>query len=446
MNGKGFIGRLESLRGLAALSVAACHSLLWLSFLHEDAIWAKPVHEISGIQATIARALLAVFNGAAAVDVFFVLSGYVLARSLSAAGSPLSVWLPFIMRRFFRILPAFWLSLALTFVYLKYVYPGYAMHSHAAAWFGWWYKERLSSATLWSNMFFRQTDLNPNAWTLRVEMVMAMVFPILAVVIGSGRWLRSAVVLCIAFGISWMARHTDLKALYFGYMFVAGVVVERHGDRFFKALSRHCTLAILACSAAAIVGVFMVYSLDHHPIPDVVTTVAASLLIGALASSERVVSPRSCSTLAETSQGRAVSEPATVALDAVLRWFDAPWARFVGRISYSFYLLHFVVLYETARLTLQYVSDSLLESVPLLVQLAVAIISIGIAVPVSWAVYSLVEIPCNKVGKVFSSKAAAGFQRLAGLLPGNVLGRPAVSRDGGRLGTLRLTDDATVPG
>ena len=100
-----FIGRLEALRGLAAMTVAAGHALL--------------VAPVSGLHESLVKVLVLLFNGQAAVTVFFVLSGFVLGLSLrrsteSFASGTIRFW----VRRWFRIYPAFLASTALIVGYL----------------------------------------------------------------------------------------------------------------------------------------------------------------------------------------------------------------------------------------------------------------------------------------------------------------------------------------
>ncbi|MDO3529886.1 acyltransferase family protein, partial [Ralstonia pseudosolanacearum] len=75
---QGFVGRLESLRGIAALGVAIFHALIWIAFGAERALFTQTVESVHGVQVTIARTILSAFCGPAAVIVFFVLSGFVL--------------------------------------------------------------------------------------------------------------------------------------------------------------------------------------------------------------------------------------------------------------------------------------------------------------------------------------------------------------------------------
>src|SRR6266496_177159 len=92
-----FITRLESLRGVAAMTVAIGHSF---RVFHGD-----------GAQALASTWIDRVFNGNAAVTLFFVLSGYVLGLSLrNASAFSVRSMGAFGVRRFFRIYPVFLLS------------------------------------------------------------------------------------------------------------------------------------------------------------------------------------------------------------------------------------------------------------------------------------------------------------------------------------------------
>ena len=87
-----FLPRLESLRGVAALIVVGYHAS----------------HRISGgvaynwFDGFAWRVFTAVSNGTGAVVVFFVLSGFVLARSLESNSDPVR----FLRNRVFRLFPA----------------------------------------------------------------------------------------------------------------------------------------------------------------------------------------------------------------------------------------------------------------------------------------------------------------------------------------------------
>jgi peptidoglycan/LPS O-acetylase OafA/YrhL len=83
-----FDPRLESMRGIAALAVAAYHGMSAFA-------GGSTPHPLDW--------LLYAFNSAASVMFFFVLSGYVLGCALNREGK-IS---PFLMRPAFRIIPSF---------------------------------------------------------------------------------------------------------------------------------------------------------------------------------------------------------------------------------------------------------------------------------------------------------------------------------------------------
>src|SRR5438874_7442953 len=101
-----FHPRIESLRGIAALMVAVFHSIHLLPVDGIPHIYLRTISDVHGAQAITTRLLMVFFNGGAAVSLFFVMSGLVLALSLRRDQRPVSQLAPaFAARRFFRIYP-----------------------------------------------------------------------------------------------------------------------------------------------------------------------------------------------------------------------------------------------------------------------------------------------------------------------------------------------------
>ena len=77
---------------------------------------------------------------------------------------------------------------------------------------------------------------------------------------------------------------------------------------------------------------------------------------------------------------------------------NLPVVRFLGRISYSVYLLHLVVIF----LVLREIVAPLLgrpTGDPLLVHGLVAMIAVPMTVPLAWALFTMIEKPFNDLGK-----------------------------------------------
>jgi len=117
---------LEALRGVAALLVMALHAL-----------HAAP--SVYGSPALLDRWVLASFVwGWIGVPVFFVLSGFVLTLPWLAADGAAAApaWKPYLARRAARVLPAFWLQLALVALGLALLgdFPGASTGASLTHW------------------------------------------------------------------------------------------------------------------------------------------------------------------------------------------------------------------------------------------------------------------------------------------------------------------------
>ena len=89
------------------------------------------------------------------------------------------------------------------------------------------------------------------------------------------------------------------------------------------------------------------------------------------------------------------------------RCLDWPVVRFFGRISYSFYLLHDLVLITCSRLGAHFVFHDHAPAYPFTVNLALGILSVLIATPVAWAAHRWIETPFIQMGR----HLVGGFRR-----------------------------------
>ncbi len=179
------VSELDSVRGLAAFVVLLHH--LWETVLPDQNTF--PLQGFPGfgherlvdiafwISVTPLRLL---FSGHAAVGVFFVLSGFALMKSLE--GPRAQRYLPFVVRRVFRI------------------YPPFALVILIAALASWLMRPEAIPGRDWLNEYWRTpvtpslvlghlgmiatggyfTSLDSSMWTLVHEMRISLVFPLLA--------------------------------------------------------------------------------------------------------------------------------------------------------------------------------------------------------------------------------------------------------------------------
>lgn len=176
------IGGLDALRGLAALGVLVCHIVAYWGALGFPDV----VVSLSEV-------------GAHGVDVFVVLSGFVLMLPLVAEGRSLNV-AQFYGRRLWRILPAYWTALA--FAAVLAIGPT-------------WHLVVAQRATVWDvvvhalglQTIFVSTlgSINGSLWSISLELSLYLVFPVLVVLlhrVGGASLLLASAALCVVVGFA----------------------------------------------------------------------------------------------------------------------------------------------------------------------------------------------------------------------------------------------------
>ena len=349
-----FLPRLESFRGVAALVVATGHTVGVLLPSAE----AQPVMQLLG----------RIFNGHAAVLVFFVLSGYVLGLSLDRP-SPSGFgaqYATYVFRRLFRIYPAFLLSVLLALAYLGWhrVEAGFPA---ASPWFNQWYRQFPAPGAWRGILSFQDIQLNNVAWTLRSEMIGSLLLPFFHRIQRRSGWGINGVMLV---GLLLLARHlnnqfvANLPLFYLG-LTVPGMLASRALQR----LPSACLgVALLGC---AILTTQITVPLDHSWIGLVPMLGAFGLVV-------------------------------LVALErrSLFHWFlDLPAIRFYGRISYSLYLLHFLGLHALAVTALQWLPGAWIATHTLLLTLGLLLLSVTLVTPIAYLAWRWIELPGMELGR-----------------------------------------------
>jgi len=334
-----FDPRLESLRGLAALLVCVHHGM---------SVFAGnvPLGTLS--------ALLYAFNSAAAVIFFFALSGYVLGRALERDGN----LLPYLARRLFRLLPPFVVMVLFTFACERLfriepapsgLMPGFQrMFWPAPAW-----------DALWDNLLLRSFTVNGPTWTLLLELVGAVMLPFVVAAHGKvgQRW-RWATFTAISTLLAISPFHM-LLWFYAGYFLANEIGTLLTGQRWLAA----------AMFVSGVIGLGTAGTNSEFYAVGIVipSALSAALMIGAVAASREL-----------------------------LQWTTMAPLRFLGRISYSLYLVHWPTFYVCTLLAV-----ACRPIVPthswgnLIVMVTSTIVAIGLAA----LSYRFVEAPSIRAGK-----------------------------------------------
>ena len=353
-----FLPRLESLRGIAALTVVGYHVHGQLS---EGPAW-------GWLDSLIYRVLGAPSNGVGAVVTFFVLSGFVLARSLDGNSDAIR----FLRNRLFRLFPAAVAVVSLlTFLHWKFgFYVGY--------------EASFDPTDVILNFLMIRSDINGIMWSMTVECA-ATPLILLSFWLFRKNGARPLLILIAILLVlsSWgpyvhlLGGFTTLAPFY---AFVVGVLLHFQGATIASMIATR--LATVAGVAAITVFCFC----------GTRTQSALVLLLECLSAGTLIL--------------LIVWHPKT----ALFAPLDFKLARFYGRISYSFYLLHPLGISVAFR-----IFDPLLISgsgVPLSIRMiSTTLVSILLTTPAAYLAWRFIEAPAIAVGAIFRRAQTVAMAR-----------------------------------
>ncbi|OYU91833.1 MAG: hypothetical protein CFE29_02990 [Bradyrhizobiaceae bacterium PARB1] len=364
MERRQFYPNLEVARGIAALMVALFHAGQ-MTYLADGAARSliPSIRDPFTWPAQIARVFA---NGPGAVIFFFALSGFVLTMVLEQSkGSRASISLRFAVGRIFRIYPAVVSTLALFFI--AYLVSGRSLATPS----------EFEPVRLALNALLLIKSIDGVMWSLQVEM--AAVPLLLAVYFGWQRLGFAAifwpyiVLLGLSFVGTWNHLFGDPGQFGQIYAFLAGMTVYLYGQRYVATLARPWlwTLAAVIAFLATrhIVGWSSYFTYWFEA--TFASAIVALLAFGVQAS-------------------------------ASAAWYRA--LQFIGRVSFSFYLLHPITMAFGADLSpaLSYLVNAGLH--PLGVAALLLIGSTALILPIAWVQYRLVELPMVSAGKAMLAR------------------------------------------
>jgi len=355
---------LQSIRGIAAMTVLLHHS----SFVFATTPGFRYVGE-------------ALLNAHAAVVMFFVLSGYVLSRSLSGSGNVLAGAGKFYFRRIFRIYPAIFLMVPIGFLYANYVHWHFPT-PHPSAWFLDRYSAKpFGLKDVVENMLSIQVGVLPPMWSVRIEIMGSFLMPFICLGV-RGKLGIALIILTAALSLSLGDRYALAD---YTVSFVIGAWAYRHSAILAKYLNVWWSGAI----AVAVLIFFRLvnpawdFEVDYPAaIPSLVESLASAALI------VFVVEHRKWSFLRSKA------------------------CVFIGDISYSVYLLHFPVMCLLSKLPVWGMLPQNISALGLMVLTA------SLTIPLAALSYRFIEKPGIELGKWSLSQVRKAF-------PGDLLSRPA---------------------
>jgi peptidoglycan/LPS O-acetylase OafA/YrhL len=358
-----FVIALESVRGLAALSVALFHSFHLLP-VDSVRVYNRTIWNVPSADGLLMRLTMVLFNAGAAVSLFFVLSGFVLALSLHRderrqVGAKAS---SFFVRRIFRIYPALAINLLLFAVVITAIATFFPAVSVSI----------VSLAQVVSNLLLTDWSVNGVTWSLMIEIV-AIPFIFFGHCV-SRRWgIRGLTILVVLGVVTLFAPELLFRKLIasFVFMFFLGMLAAEIGIRKLVLLNeRTAKISLVAgltlmLTARFFLGYGSKWSLLFEGF-------GATVLVAILALGPRL---------------------------AVHTILETKALRFLGRISYSYFLYHPLMLAVFAPILILIASPPWLDIHPFLGSAVIAIVTVAVTIPLGYVSYLLIEKPMIRLGR-----------------------------------------------
>jgi peptidoglycan/LPS O-acetylase OafA/YrhL len=338
---------IDALRGIAAIAVVVHHACAESS-LHRAIARAMP-----------SSLLLLLFSGRRGVQVFFVISGFVIAHSLRRTQLNARECGRFILRRQLRLDPPYWAMLTITVLFFAAVRSIPAVLPRPFPGWG-----TLAANFLYLEKILNLADVLQVGWTLAIEIQFYLAFMCILAIArkpGSG---PLAIALLLVTAVA--AIPTDPNATYWARWAVNTWPYFVAGALCYWAVARQASHWYLFLVLAALIASCMRFGTQSPVIIGVLTTVAIYWA------------------------GR------TGRLFTL--WNNFP-LQFLGRISYSLYLTHLLVVVSVQQLGYLLTGDNRPAA------LGWYILSILAAIAVAYPFHLLVELPSMRLAGRFKTDA-----------------------------------------
>ncbi|MGN6723776.1 MAG: acyltransferase family protein [Marmoricola sp.] len=359
---------LDGLRGIAAL-VVVVHHALFTSAAFSGVYFGRRAPVDGFAYALTYSPLHLLWDGKAAVTVFFVLSGFVLA--LPFDGSPRPSWIGYYPRRLVRMFLPIWAAVLVALA-LATIVP-----------------RRDDFGSLWMNLHADQvslggalhdlavvrgaTNLDTPLWSMQWEVYFSALLPLFVVL-----------------GLSWFRRAWLLKA---AFACVAGgfgslLVLTNHLGTADLALKYLPIFAVGVCLASARDRIAAVLGRIGR-VPAILMAVCALLMINAEWTSQSVGTNDGALLLASMVSvvGAALLVALFVGSPVIGRLGTTRGARWLGLISFSLYLIHEPIVVSIKNL------------LPGLDAVGVLVLSVAFSLPAAWVFFRVVEAPAHRVAR-----------------------------------------------
>ena len=333
---------IDGLRGLAALAVAIHHGLLVLSVNGIDNLWMQPLYARLGLETLIVQTLIWLTNGSFFVMVFMVISGW----ASSVSYSPTNGLYSYYARRLSRLMPVYVVTTLLLYIAVVSGLAPVAIPD-ASLWWRWWLQGPISLKELFEHLVFLKPGLGGATWTMSVFVVGAIFYPTLNKLKEKLSGLGYALLFGDLILLAWITQKDEYLLFC---AFLLGTLYSRCADALtwiYNKISGYwlIVLTIIVMSLRYLILTRWIW---------VIEGIWAFALVGAVIQNKLAI-------------------------------FANTKLAGIGKISYSYYLWHFLILYAVSPLMVQLLGGGVLT---LLVNTIVCVL---ITTPVARMSYLVIE-------------------------------------------------------
>ncbi|KRE78207.1 hypothetical protein ASG71_09860 [Arthrobacter sp. Soil763] len=329
------VTQLDGLRGLAALVVVACHVLSVVPGIGHVVFDERSRPLNSAESWAVFSPLHLLWNGTPAVHVFFVLSGFVLILPFTKPGRGKG-WASYYVKRLLRLYLPAWASLVLAAALIALI-PRTASPLQSS-WADMYVVDpELGRVARDGLLLLGASTVNTPLWTLRWEVLFSLLLPLYVLV--ALRWRRIwHLKLALVVGLSVVGAVQEVQWLIYLPIFAIGAILGVERDRIRELTGAWPRLVWLPLTAAGLLLANAEWLSPAKPVKGVeaLITVGATLLVLVFL----------------------LCGPAK-------KLGDTAAAQWLGRISFSLYLVHLPIILAAV---------TLLRSVSLPLALAVAVV------------------------------------------------------------------------
>ena len=346
---------MDGLRGIAALVVIACHLLSTLPGIGEVVFDNRTAPLDTAGMWVVFSPLHVLWNGTPAVHVFFVLSGFVLILPFTRAGAS-TRWATYYAKRLLRLYLPAWAALAVAVAFIAII-PR-TLSPLQSSWANMYVTDpSVVQIAKDSLLLLGASTINTPLWTLRWEVLFSLLLP--AYVFVALRWRRFwHLKLGIVLALAAVGAIQHIDSLIYLPIFAIGAILGAERERIRELTRSWPRLIWLPVTAAGLVLANAEWFSPAKPVDcvEALVTVGATLLVLVF-----------------------------LLCGSAKKLGDTAVAQWLGRISFSLYLVHLPIILACV---------TLLRSVSLPLALAVSAVA---SFAVAGMFYRFVELPAQRL-------------------------------------------------